>query len=102
LRRQLRLPAAAENALRQHRARQQAQQKLMGEHWQDLGLVFPTGSGTLLDPAHLRRSLRTVTEQAGLGRWHPTSCGTPRPACCPQLACRSRRSPTCSGTPAPG
>lgn len=59
------------NALWQHRARQLAQQKLMGEHWQDLGLVFPTGRGTLLDPANLRRSLRTVTEQAGLGRWHP-------------------------------
>jgi len=43
----------------------------MGEQWQDLGLVFPTSRGTLLDPANLRRSLRTVTEQAGLGRWHP-------------------------------
>jgi integrase len=70
-RRQLRLPAAAEDALRQHRTRQQEQQDLMGKHWQDLGLVFPTGRGTLLDPANLRRSLRAVTEQAGLGRWHP-------------------------------
>lgn len=70
-RRQLRLPAAAQDALRQHRARQQAQQNLMGEHWQDLGLVFPTSRGSLLDPANLRRSLRTVTEKAGLGRWHP-------------------------------
>lgn len=43
----------------------------MGEHWQDLGLVFPTSRGTLLDPAKLRQSLRTVTEQAGFGRWHP-------------------------------
>jgi len=36
-----------------------------------LGGSGPTGRGTLLDPANLRRSLRTVTEQAGLGRWHP-------------------------------
>jgi integrase len=43
----------------------------MGEQWQDLGLVFPTSRGTLLDPANLRRALRTVTELAGLGRWHP-------------------------------
>ena len=43
----------------------------MGEHWQDLGLVFPAGRGTLLDPANLRWSSRTVTEQAVLGRWHP-------------------------------
>ena len=43
----------------------------MGEHRQDLGLVFPTGRGTLLDPANLRRALGTVTERAGLGHWHP-------------------------------
>ena len=70
-RRQLRLPAGTEDALRQHRDRQLAQQSLTGAHWHDLGLVFPTSRGTLLDPANLRRSLRTVTEQAGLGRWHP-------------------------------
>ncbi len=70
-RRQLRLPVGTEDALRQHRARQLAQQDLMGEYWQDLRLVFPTSRGTLLDPANLRRSLRTVTEKAGLGRWHP-------------------------------
>lgn len=70
-RRQLRLPAGTEDALRQHRARQQARQDLMGEHWQDLGLVFPTGTGMLLDPANLRRALGTVTEKAGLGHWHP-------------------------------
>jgi integrase len=40
-------------------------------HWQENGLVFTTGFGTLLDPANLRRSLRQVTERAGLGRWHP-------------------------------
>ena len=70
-RRQLRLPAGTEDGLRQHRDRQLAQQKLTGAHWHDLELVFPTSRGTLLDPANLRRSLRTVTEQAGLGRWHP-------------------------------
>jgi integrase len=58
-------------ALRQHQARQIAQADVMGEQWQDLGLVFPTSRGTLLDPANLRRALRTVTELAGLGRWHP-------------------------------
>ena len=70
-RRQLLLPTAAVQALRQHRARQLAQQELLGEHGHDLGLVFPTSRGTLLDPANLRRALRTVTERAGLGRWHP-------------------------------
>ena len=70
-RRQLRLPLSTIEALRRHQARQVAQVALMGEYWQDLGLVFPTSRGTLLDPANLRRALRTVTEQAGLGRWHP-------------------------------
>lgn len=70
-RRQLRLPASTVEALRRHQVRQVAQVDLMGEHWQDLGLVFPTRRGTLLDPANLRRALRTVTERAGLGRWHP-------------------------------
>lgn len=70
-RRQLRLPAGTGDALRQHRARQLAQQDAMGEHWADLDLVFPTSRGTLLDPANLRRALGTVTAKAGLGRWHP-------------------------------
>lgn len=69
-RRQLRLPVDTQDTLQQHRARQQAQQDSMGEHWADLDLVFPTSRGTLLDPANLRRALRTVTEKAGLGRWH--------------------------------
>ncbi len=70
-RRQLRLPRATVEVLRQHRARQDAQREVLGEHWQESGLVFTTGFGTLLDPANLRRSLRQVTERAGLGRWHP-------------------------------
>lgn len=55
-RRQLRLPMGTGNALRQHRARQLAQQDVMGEQWTDL--VFPTSRGTLLDPDNLRRALR--------------------------------------------
>jgi integrase len=70
-RRQLRLPAPAARALAEHRRRQGAQRAAVGEHWQEHGLVFPTGLGTLLDPANLRRGLRSVTEAAGLGRWHP-------------------------------
>jgi integrase len=58
-------------ALREHRARQDAQRAALGEHWQENGRVFTTGFGTLLDPANLRRSLRQVTDRAGLGRRHP-------------------------------
>ena len=70
-RRQLRLPAPTARAMAEHRTRQDAQRSAVGEHWQEHGLVFPSGLGTLLDPANLRRGLRHVTEQAGLGRWHP-------------------------------
>ncbi len=70
-RRQLRLPLATVEALQEHRARQDAQREALGEHWQETGLVFTTGFGTLVDPANLRRSLRQITEGAGLGRWHP-------------------------------
>ncbi len=70
-RRELRLPTATARALDEHRSRQAVQRAAVGEYWQDHGLVFPTGLGTLLDPANLRRGLRQVTEAAGLGRWHP-------------------------------
>ena len=42
----------------------------LGRQWWLMGGALRTG-GTLLDPVNLRRSLRTFTEQAGLGRWHP-------------------------------
>lgn len=70
-RRQLLLPDLAVAALREHRVRQGLQRQAAGESWQDCGLVFPTGLGTLLDPANLRRSLSQLTERAGLGHWHP-------------------------------
>jgi integrase len=70
-RRQLRLPLATVEALQEHRARQDAQREALGERWQETGLVFTTGFGTLVDPANLRRSLRQITERAGLGPWHP-------------------------------
>ena len=70
-RRQLRLPDLTVAALAAHRVRQDEQRCDLGEYWQDHGLVFPTGLGTLLGPANLRRGLRQVTERAGLGRWHP-------------------------------
>jgi integrase len=70
-RRELRLPTAAARALDEHRSRQAVQRAAVREHWQDRGLVFQTGLGTLLRSANLRRGLRQVTEAAGLGRWHP-------------------------------
>lgn len=99
-RREPRLPTGTGDALRQHRARQLAQQGLE-QHWVDLDLVPPTRRDTLLDPADLRRAPRTVTEKAALVRWHRTSWGTSLQARCQRPGFRWRRSPTCSGTRAP-
>lgn len=65
------MPLATVKSLQEHRARQDAQREALGEHWQETGLVFTTGFGTLVHPANLRRSLHQVTERASLGRWHP-------------------------------
>ncbi len=97
------LLTAARGHLAEHRTRHEAQGAAVGEHWQELGLVFPTGLGTLLDPADPRRGPRQVPETAGSGAGTRTSCGTAPRACCPQRGCRSRRSPrTSSDTPARG
>jgi hypothetical protein len=48
--------------MREHRVRQDARRRQLGEGWHEEGLVFPTSVGTLLDPANLRRGLRQVTE----------------------------------------
>ncbi len=48
-----------------------ASTRTISVRWPRPGLAFPTGMGTLLDPANPRRSLRQVTERAGLGFWHP-------------------------------
>jgi integrase len=37
----------------------------------DSGLVFTTQVGTPIHPRNFRRSFSRLTEQAGLGRWHP-------------------------------
>lgn len=43
----------------------------VGRAWHDLGLVFSTEIGTLVDPSNYRRQLSKVTEAAGLGHWSP-------------------------------
>jgi integrase len=101
-RRELRLPTATARALDEHRSRQAVQRAAVGEYWQDHGLVFPTGLGTLLDPANLRRGLRQVTRPRASGAGTRTSCGTAPRASCRLPACRSRRSRTSSDTPARG
>jgi len=65
------LPAAAVEALRQHRTRQNRERLSNGDVWQDNDLVFSTEIGTLVDPSNFRREFKKLTRTAGLGDWSP-------------------------------
>ncbi len=53
--------------LQSHLARQLVEIDKAGEAWQENGLVFCTGKGTLINPTNLRkRSLAPLLQRAGL------------------------------------
>lgn len=60
-------------ALRAHRIEQRKAQLKAGALWQPPypDLVFTTALGTPLGPRNLHRSLTLLTENLGLGPWHP-------------------------------
>jgi integrase len=71
-RRTLRLPLAAVDALKAHRARQSQERLIAGPLWEDNGLVFTTQQGRPLDPSHVRRAFKKICENAGIGAdWTP-------------------------------
>jgi integrase len=70
-RRVLDLPNPVVEALRSHRSRQSVERLALGPAWTDSGLVFTTTTGTMLDPSNVRRAFSALTQQAGLGHWHP-------------------------------
>lgn len=49
-------------------ARYLEERELRGEEWNPEGLVFPTTTGTPLNPSNLLRDLRQLTDKAGIGR----------------------------------
>jgi integrase len=69
-RRALAMPAPVLDSLRVHRAKQEAE-KLSAPSWDSDDLVFATVVGTPLDPSNLRRGFARLTNDAGLGHWHP-------------------------------
>jgi len=76
-RRTLRLPAAAIEALREHRWRQAAERLAAGEMWSDQGLVFTTSIGTALDAGNVRKQFKAICKAAGLGEdWAPRELRT--------------------------
>ena len=70
-RRAIALPAAAVASLAKHRRRQARERLRAGAEWNDLGLIFSTTVGSLLDPSNFRREFNRVCRDAGLGHWHP-------------------------------
>lgn len=66
-RRTVRLTEVAVEALKGHLARQMEQMKHLGDLYEDLGLVFATERGTLVNPTNLReRSFAPLLRKAGL------------------------------------
>lgn len=66
-RRTVKLTRDATEALQEHLERQLAEIDKAGDKWQENGLVFCTGKGTLINPTNLRRrSLAPLLQRAGL------------------------------------
>jgi integrase len=71
-RRTLRLPAAAVEALKAHKAKQSEVRLKAGPAWQDHGLVFASQVGTPLDASRVRRAFKKICDDAGIGDdWTP-------------------------------
>lgn len=67
-RRTIPLPQLAVDALTARRRAQLVDRQLMGERWTELGLVFTTSIGTIIEPTNLRRSFDAAIVKAGVRR----------------------------------
>jgi integrase len=66
------MPEFVAYALREHRARQAAEQLRAGPRWKEHDLVFASTIGTPRSAGNVRRDFQTICEKAGLGReWSP-------------------------------
>lgn len=65
-RRTIPLPAALIGELRAHRTRQVAERLAAGSLWQEHGLVFPSVTGTPMDPRNAARAFTAAAGRAGL------------------------------------
>lgn len=67
-RRTVPLPNVCVAGLREHRARQEDERAQAGDAWVDLGLVFSTAKGTVIEPRNLNRLFDQRIEAAGVRR----------------------------------
>jgi integrase len=71
-RRSLELPKTATAALQEQWVAQQEERRDGGDLWEEHGLVFTTGTGTVLTAGNVRRMFRDVCKRAGIGTdWTP-------------------------------
>lgn len=62
------LPHTLADVLVRHREAQDEERAAAGEMWQESGLVFTTGRGTMIEPRNLNRFLDQAVSRAGLRR----------------------------------
>ncbi|WP_148573441.1 tyrosine-type recombinase/integrase [Nocardioides caldifontis] len=67
-RRTVPLPSLVTEALIDHRARQDAERRELGDTWPDLGFVFTTPVGTPIDPRNCTRIVQDACTAAGVRR----------------------------------
>ena len=73
------LPVKVERALARHAERQEQERATCGEDWNAVGLVFPSETGTPIEPRNLVRHFKTLLQRAGLPniRFHDLRHGCP-------------------------
>jgi integrase len=62
----VRLPEFAVEALKSHRTRQREEKLAAGKEWVEMGLVFATTIGTILDYSNVRKEFKKLLAGAGL------------------------------------
>jgi integrase len=69
-RRTLFLPPELVELLKDQRDKQAKERADLGEAWQELGLIFTSEVGTILDPDNFSRAFASIARRAKLGHWH--------------------------------
>jgi integrase len=69
------LPQPVWTALKAHAKQQKADRLKAGSAWRNRGLVFTTEVGTPIDPSNLRRTVKTLCEDAGVEPVSPNELG---------------------------
>ncbi|HUX04652.1 MAG TPA: site-specific integrase [Acidimicrobiales bacterium] len=70
-RRAVNLPGPMLELLLEHEQSQRLEKQTLGAAWTDSGHIFTSSVGTPIDPRNLYREFQRISQDAGLGAWHP-------------------------------